>query len=203
MLQSLRAESKKISVFSKNCLAQIQRYNCVTDWCHVPSASNPADLASRGGAADALAFDKVWFYDPDFLKKSASDWPQQFDAKLNDNNFYKVYDLEKKGSVSMLIDITTPGLPSACDKLIAHFSSFYRLKVATAWLLQFKAYLLNRFKGLESRVNFGSPITSDELEAAAAELVNLCKGEVFRSSLPNLQDRELVISCSRLVDYIS
>ena len=158
----------------RNRLAQIQRYTCVYDWCHVPSALNPADLASRGCTADALAADasdKEWFCGPDFFKKSVSDWPQQFNAKFTDDNFYKVYDLEKKGFVLILIDVTTPGLPSACDKLIAHFSSFYRLKVATAWLLRSKAYLLNRVGGLESRVNFGSPITSDELEVAVAELV--------------------------------
>ena len=56
----------------------------------------------------------------------------------------------------MLIDVTTPGLPLACDKLIAHFSSFYRVKVATTWLLRSKAYLLNHVRGLESLVNFGS-----------------------------------------------
>ena len=105
------------------------------------------------------------------FKKLANDWPQQFDAKLNDDNFYEVYDLEKKDSVSMMIDITTSGLPSACDKLVAHFLSFYKLKVATAWLLRSKVYLLNHVRGLESRVNFGSPITSDKLEALAAELV--------------------------------
>ena len=79
----------------------------------------------------------------------------------------------------MLIDVVTPGLPSACDKLVAHFSSFYRLKVATTWLLRFKAYLLNRVRGLESCVNFGSPITFDELEVAAAELVKYMQRRSF------------------------
>ena len=179
VLQSLRAESKKFSVFSRNRLAQIQRYTCVYNCCHVPSALNPADLTSRGCTADVLASDKAWFCGLDFLKKLASDWPQQFHAKFTDDNFYKVYNLEKKGSVSMPIDVITPGLPSACDKLIAHFSSFYRLKVATAWLLRSKAYLLNRVRGLESCVNFGSPIISDELEVAAAELVKYMQRRSF------------------------
>ena len=127
MFQSLKAKSKKFSIFLEESFGANSALTCVHDWRHVPSALNPVNLASRGCTADVLTSDKAWFYGPNVLKKLASDWPQQFDAKLNDNNSYRVYNLENKDSVLMLIDVTSPGLPLACDKLIAHFLSLYRM----------------------------------------------------------------------------
>ena len=66
VLQGLRTKSKKFLFFLRNRLGQIQRCTCVYGWCHVPSALNPADLASRGCSVDALASDKAWFCFPDF-----------------------------------------------------------------------------------------------------------------------------------------
>lgn len=46
-------------------------------WRHVPTAVNPADLASRGCMPSVLASSTHWWNGPDFLKKDEPAWPAQ------------------------------------------------------------------------------------------------------------------------------
>ena len=59
VLQSLRADTKKFSTFSRNRLQRILKYTKVYDWSFVGSKINPADKLTRGMSAKSLANDKV------------------------------------------------------------------------------------------------------------------------------------------------
>ena len=135
VLLSLRAESKKFPVFSRNRLSQIERHTCIHDWRHVPSELNPANYASRGCAVDKLLASEIWFNGPEFLRKDPKDWPIKFPFPPKEGNIYAKFDFPHKKSVSSLVkesDVEVCGT----DKLISHYSSWYKLTLSTAWLLR-------------------------------------------------------------------
>ena len=171
--QSLLAETTKFSVFSRNRLSQIERLTCVYDWHHIPSASNPEDLASRGCSATALVSSPVWLNGPEFLRKSHEEWPQLPLIRKSDDNSYKAFDVNRKGSVSMLVAIEK-FKPTPMAYFINYFSSWYRLRVAAAGLLRFKAYLLSCIRGVGSEKLYYGVIAVDELQYAEKELVKYC-----------------------------
>ena len=81
-----------------------------------------------------LCINKIWFEPegPNFLKLQSDQWPNQFvKNQLCDEELVHRFVLPTKGKVSMLVNDN-----ECCgtDRLIEFFSSFYRLKLAMAWL---------------------------------------------------------------------
>ena len=57
--------------FVANRISKINEHQGVV-WHHIPSASYPADLASRGGQVDSA---KLWWYGPEWLSNTEL-WPK-------------------------------------------------------------------------------------------------------------------------------
>ncbi|XP_044729628.1 uncharacterized protein LOC123292978 [Chrysoperla carnea] len=55
-----------------------------SQWFHVPTADNPADIASRGCMPSQLVNHKLWWSGPDFLREDFSLWPSQEVASVPD-----------------------------------------------------------------------------------------------------------------------
>ena len=76
-----------------------------------------------------------------------------------------------------------PTEASPVNKLISSFSSLFKLKRATAWLLKFKLYLVSRTIRKEKNP-ISCSITVDELREAEAELIKYeqrqCFGEMLK-----------------------
>ena len=47
-----------------------------SNWNHVPTADNPADLASRGATVDDLLQCSLWWQEPVWLQRDSSHWPK-------------------------------------------------------------------------------------------------------------------------------
>lgn len=75
VLHWIHKESEQLKVFVGNKVAAIHRRTVVRDWRHVCSAQNPADLISRGMAADALVVSALWWHGPPFIQESPHSWP--------------------------------------------------------------------------------------------------------------------------------
>ena len=124
--KSIRADSKRFPVFSRNCLAQIEKRSSIHEWRHLPSELNPADLISRGVRVSALLEDKMWFEGPNFLKLQPDQWPNQFvKNQLCDEELVYSFDLPTKGKVSIFVNDN-----ECCgtDRLIEFFSSNYAMR---------------------------------------------------------------------------
>jgi len=76
VLSWLQTHSSTSQVFVSNRIAEIQQLTESFNWQHVPTAENPADLLSRGLAADKLRNSELWWHGPSFLSKNVSEWPQ-------------------------------------------------------------------------------------------------------------------------------
>ena len=144
----------------------------------MPSDLNPADLASRGCTAGNLVLSKMWMNGPGFLKDPPEKWPQLPALEENNDGPYKVYDLPKKASVSMLATAKAVE-PTPTDHFIGFFSSLDRLKVATAGLLRVKQFWLNHISGVTPAKRIQSPISVNEVQNAEIELVKYVQYHSF------------------------
>ncbi|KMQ85941.1 hypothetical protein RF55_15235, partial [Lasius niger] len=64
-----------IIVFVANRVGEVQQLTDQTEWRHVPSSENPADLLSRGMSPDDILNSSFWWCGPEFLKDSENVWP--------------------------------------------------------------------------------------------------------------------------------
>jgi len=73
----IRSHSRRFRVEVGNRVSEIQQGTGCSQWRHVPGTINPADLPSRGVPVARLLSDTVWWKGPEFLCKSADEWPQR------------------------------------------------------------------------------------------------------------------------------
>ncbi|KAH9630867.1 hypothetical protein HF086_014608 [Spodoptera exigua] len=72
----LATSSNELKSFVRHRVSEIQDTVGGEAWKYVPSAENPADLASRGLRTDKLLSSSLWWSGPQFLTKDKSSWPQ-------------------------------------------------------------------------------------------------------------------------------
>lgn len=72
VLQYIRNTTSRYKTFVANRIGYIHDHSLVRDWRYVPSASNPADVGSRGSGPDGL---NMWLRGPDFLAEDEGSWP--------------------------------------------------------------------------------------------------------------------------------
>ncbi|XP_075150623.1 uncharacterized protein LOC142224721 [Haematobia irritans] len=63
------------TTFVANRVCRIQENVGGTNWYHVRSEDNPADLGSRGVSPSDLAASRLWWHGPQWLSCSQSEWP--------------------------------------------------------------------------------------------------------------------------------
>ena len=181
VLHSLRADCKQFPIFPRNRLRRILKYSKIFYWIYVPSKLNPADKASRGLTADDLLRDDVWFSGPGFLKDEPSKWPETIPvASCDDGDIFQSYDLEinvrkckvanqNTGSETVIVANVKQTKSAVVDiqptaKLILHFSSLHKFKLAVLWLCRFMQYFVSRSQSTD--LSFKARVEADELVIA-------------------------------------
>ncbi|XP_011859066.1 PREDICTED: uncharacterized protein LOC105556582 [Vollenhovia emeryi] len=74
-LNWIASPSRKWSVFVANRVGEIQRLTSISNWRHVASGDNPADILSRGLLPDDLISSPMWWHGPPFLQLPEAQWP--------------------------------------------------------------------------------------------------------------------------------
>ena len=158
----------------------ITKSTCTSNWRHVPSELNPADVLSRGCRSDKLMKTKSWLSGPEFLSESPDSWPCRFAETTLDVENVKAFD-KKAASAFLITEIIDP-----VDKLIAYFSSWFKLKKATAWLLKFKTFLINS----NSVYHFSRSLSVSDLRKAEIELIKYEQWNCFGDIMLKMQTNE-------------
>lgn len=60
----------------RNTIGEIQRLTDPNCWQYVPSAENPADLATRGLSGEVLENSELWWSGPHWLVQPMDQWPR-------------------------------------------------------------------------------------------------------------------------------
>lgn len=77
VLQYIRNESRRFQTFVANRVAMIHDESAPSQWKHVNTDSNPADIVSRGAKGSELHKVELWINGPTFLSKEEKYWPVQ------------------------------------------------------------------------------------------------------------------------------
>ena len=75
VLKYIKNETSRFRVFVANRVTEIRKASQPSQWRYVETASNPADVASRGAKVDAFLKNATWVSGPRFLLQPESEWP--------------------------------------------------------------------------------------------------------------------------------
>lgn len=172
----------KLKTFVANRVSSIREITDGSEWRHVPTALNPADLGSRGVDAKNLNNLDLWWKGPAFLSQCESAWPV----------FNKTHCEEEIPEIK--INIT-----KCSDKLNETFINFDRfsklntLKRSVAYLLRFVhncRHPLHKTKGI---------LQPEELAASFQVLVKLSQHGSFPNELAILHAKRALNSKNPLI----
>ena len=134
VLAYLANTSARYKTFVANRVSLIRERSTLDQWHHVPTAVNPADLASRGvEATDATAL-KFWLDGPQFLRQPEPTWPRLPPPPAPSD----VLESEVRQVHAAVVQ------PSPLDTLLDHYSSWFRIRRAVAWLTRAQQHLAKR-----------------------------------------------------------
>ena len=195
VLRYIFSETRRFVTFVANRIAVIREGSKPSQWRHVRSEANPADLATRGIKASETEKLEVWKHGPDFLWKGSEEWPQQpadLHQELSDQD-----EGVKKEKITI----------NACtekedfrDTLFERYSMWEKLRRVVAWVTRAAHILLQlRTKSVASTV---SPAKSEEkiphlllsdVEESERRIVKNVQNQTFPEELssPNLSKSPL------------
>ena len=157
-LQYIKSENKQFQRFVANRVAYIRSRTDVSSWNHVPGASNPADLISRG-IGNVKEFSegcKMWTEGPMFLRQAKDHWPA--------GNMSEIPGDDPEIKVKQFCLATDNVSMSGTGKLMESVSDIHRLKCRIATILRLKRYLYS--KECEK-----GPFKVTELDVAELEII--------------------------------
>jgi hypothetical protein len=76
VLHWINTSPHTLKTFVANRMAEIQRKTQISDWRHIPTTDNPADLISRGQSAKDFLRSTIWQYGPEWLQHPEEHWPK-------------------------------------------------------------------------------------------------------------------------------
>ena len=170
--------STRWKTFVSNRVSFIQETTSNATWRHVPSASNPADLISRGIDPISLSQSALWWHGPGWLQHEASNWPSTNFQIATDN-------LEVKKT------LTTFSEPR--EDIIERFSKIIRLKRVLAWCRRF-AYNCKQSPATRRTAT----LTTQELHDALMCCIKLVQQTCYARELNDLVNQQEVSSNSDL-----
>ena len=186
VLKCLNSDSKRFHTFESNRLTVIRNGSSVSDWRYINRNDNPADDASKGLRLEEMAKNNRWLNGPTFLWKEEDCWPTRIEVpRLKDS------DAEVRKERRIYVTNVAQDL---FDSLIHHYSSWWKLKRAFAWLLRYKQFILSKFgkKKEDAAPNVINSSAKTALRTGNLMVIELRKAEeeiirwVQKSSFPDV-----------------
>ena len=174
---------KTWTTFVANRVSAIQAVLPRSRWKHVPSADNPADLASRGCKAMQLSQTELWWIGPKWLAETSEKWPHSsIDKDLIDDLPEKRVKLQTLHVVS-----TTPNYQTRNElSKLVNVRAYSSLKK----LIRILAYVLHFIKRVRKEGGSDDPLQPENLKEAKFLLIRMDQKEYFSDELAVLRKDE-------------
>ena len=162
----LQRKPQTLKTFVSNRIADIQKLVSASQWKHVKTNENPADLGSRGCTPQELLESQLWWHGPSWLKLAEEEWPKP--------RSFEPTDIEVK--VSALFTTDTIDITS-------RFSSFQRC-------IRVISYIFRFYHNLKKKQTFlATEITTEEVEFTKNRLVQLAQQSWYSREIFCLQQK--------------
>ncbi|XP_057184323.1 uncharacterized protein LOC130550835 [Triplophysa rosa] len=184
VLRYIENEKLRFKTFVANRIAIIRESTKPQQWRYVNTSKNPADCASRGLTCERFMKNISWIHGPSFLKEPENMWPEKILVKS-----IQADDEEVKQSASVNLVCTSEGMDTVI-RLINHYSDWYRLKRAVAWILCLKDMLIQKCK-TKNTTTIQAALTMQDLTRAENEIIKVTQGQIFKDEISMLQKEEV------------
>ncbi len=190
VLRYLTNCSSRYVTFVANRVRRILELTDASQWRHVPTSSNPADIASRKLTPRSVQKMSLWFNGPDFLRNDEASWPNNLEVPRAEDS-----ELEVKRVVA--VTSTRPD-HEWLRKLCARSRNWSKLLRCLAWLARFKQYLFIKcFSNVDARLNVGN-IKVQETIRAGRDVVRIVQMVAFGQSTMGSSNTLRASTCSEL-----
>ena len=144
-------------------------------WRHVPTDSNPADLASRGLSPQLLVENSLWWYGPAWLQLEPGEWPS-----------YNGWRRSRAENPELVCYTALEELPT--DELVQRFSGYRRMLRVLSWCRRF----IKNVRFIKEARCFYPVVSLDELQATEELLLQQSQQRSFPLDITHLkQGQEL------------
>jgi hypothetical protein len=178
VLTWIQGASTRWKTFVGNRVALIQETTSDATWRHVPSASNPADLISRGTDPTTLATTALWWHGPGWLLHDTSHWPSREFKPATE-------ELEIKKT---LVAVITPK-----EDITERFSKLLRLTRVIAYCRRF---IFNCRQAKANRET--ASLTTQDLDGALTCCIKLVQQNSYAQDSQDLTSQQEVSRTSSL-----
>jgi len=177
----LALSPSNLKVFIAHRISEIQDYTELSQWHHVSTNDNPADLISRGTSVENLKTNRLWWCGPEWLQNSMeSEWPKLPKPP---------YDLpETKMTVSC---VSVRNLNYI--ELFHRISNLSRLIRVVSYIFRFYHNCKN---AKPKRVG---PLAVDEIDRSICTLIKLAQLEMFPHEIKCITNSQPLDKKSRLL----
>ncbi|GBN71477.1 hypothetical protein AVEN_85918-1 [Araneus ventricosus] len=183
VLAWLNMQPHMLKTFVSNRVAKIQSLCSNSQWRHVSSKCNPADVLSRGADAKDLRDNDLWWQGPEFLLRDITD-PEEYPCPKD-----KTFEQELKRNVTVSCAVTTDS--DFLDKLLNLTNNYSKLIRILSFCCRFIKNCLH--KNVETGF-----LTAAELDNAEQLLIKQVQSTTFPKEITALQDGKNVPVSSKL-----
>ncbi|XP_037929718.1 uncharacterized protein LOC119664260, partial [Teleopsis dalmanni] len=173
----INSPSSKFHTFVANRVSNIHHLTATSQWRHVSSEHNPADILSRGLAPHKLQSSIMWFYGLMFLHGREELWPSKPSSALKSETLIDP-ERKKETPVSILSVVEGTANPGEFIYSIRHNNSFGRLQRILSYILRFVKR--TRRKQNDHSSNF---LTPDDLDAAHQVIIKSIQYAEFKNEI--------------------
>ncbi|XP_075158044.1 uncharacterized protein LOC142231314 [Haematobia irritans] len=153
------------ATFVANRISKIIEIVNPSEWAHVDSGSNPADLASRGVYPNEIIGNTLWWNGPSWLRKSPDDWPK------SNNSTLEAIEIERK-SISVHFNYF-----DEFDDVLNRFSSLPRALRVVAYMYRFYFRTHSNFRVSFHRTS--AAVSSSEILMVQNRLISMSQKAFF------------------------
>lgn len=182
-LSWLKTDISKLKPFVANRVAAIAELAPAAVWRHVPTAQNPADLATRGVDPQHVPSAALWWHGPEFLLEPESNWP-----KLETAMPEILPEIKKVTSM-------VASESSELEQCVVDFSRFSRYKTLQRAVAYVRRFINNCKPG---QVKLTGTLTSTELTDSLHTMVKLSQKQLFPNELEILTKHKYLNSKSHI-----
>ena len=167
VLKYICNSTARFQTFVANRVALIKEGSQVSQWRYIETKANPADACSRGVTAETLVTNKSWTTGPEFLYLSEEDW-QNTTANYVTSDLSEDPEVKRKVKVNTVL---TEESIETMEKLLTHFSSWYKLCRSIAWIIRIKNQLIQRMKRKHNEDNSDSMVAIKKSKGSVKQIL--------------------------------
>ena len=200
----IRGRGKDFQPFVANRIGEIQMFTEPSQWQHVSTVENPADLCTRGASTSELAECSLWWNGPDWLTNDFSEW---WKIKVPDRpcKMPEIKTSKRKEDTNACATLMTCNLRKKTAPKQNNTPGVWRLdpKRYSSWTRLVRVHarvrrVLHNMRNRDNR-NASMELLPEGIKDAEDEIVRLAQREAFRDEYDALSSGKPIPKKSQLI----